>query len=418
MIGQIIKKQFLLLWRSPVELLLLLALPVVLIVILGSALGNFMDGDSPGMHAKVAMIEHSSEREQFEKFKRDFKTDLGLTEDTVANIEKRLPIQMLKTIFHTKGISKMMELKEVSVEEKSKILQEDTYTAVIEVPEDFSYQYLSYILLDRKQAPQLQLYENEEKQLSAGAIQSIIKSFQQQLTLESLLEEKGMDQNEAALSTISVEGQQKNLEQSKPITAKEYYTVGMAVMNALFVASTIGLIAFRERQSFVFARIILANMSKWTYFTGVLCSAVIFSLIQLLVIYGFAWLIFDVSWDDLTAFILITIAFSISVGGITVLLTAISYRMHSEAVTNLFSSVIVSILALVGGSFFPIGENVQVIELIGNFTPNGSGMSAYLAILRGESIEKIGNHILFLSVFGFAMIMIAAMTFPKRGRMV
>ncbi|AUJ25649.1 hypothetical protein [Virgibacillus dokdonensis] len=211
MIGQIIKKQFLLLWRSPVELLLLLALPVVLIVILGSALGNFMDGDSPGMHVKVAMIEHSSEREQFEKFKRDFETDLGLTEDTVANIEKRLPIQTLKTIFHTKEISKMMELEEISVEEKSKILQEDTYTAVIEVPEDFSYQYLSYILLDRKQAPQLQLYENEEKQLSAGAIQSIIKSFQQQLTLESLLEEKGMEQNEAALSTISVEGQQKIL---------------------------------------------------------------------------------------------------------------------------------------------------------------------------------------------------------------
>ncbi|WP_077702973.1 ABC-2 transporter permease [Virgibacillus dokdonensis] len=418
MIGQIIKKQFLLLWRSPVELLLLLALPVVLIVILGSALGNFMDGDSPGMHAKVAMIEHSSEREQFEKFKRDFETDLGLTEDTVANIEKRLPIQTLKTIFHTKEISKMMELEEISVEEKSKILQEDTYTAVIEVPEDFSYQYLSYILLDRKQAPQLQLYENEEKQLSAGAIQSIIKSFQQQLTLESLLEEKGMEQNEADLSTISVEGQQKNLEQRKSITAKEYYTVGMAVMNALFVASTIGLIAFREKQSFVFARIILANMSKWTYFTGVLCSAVIFSLIQLLVIYGFAWLIFDVTWGDLTAFIVITIAFSIAVGGITVLLTAISYRMHSETVTNLFSSVIVSILALVGGSFFPIGENVQVIELIGNFTPNGSGMSAYLAILRGESIGKIGNHILFLSVFGFAMIMIAAMTFPKRGKMV
>ncbi|WP_181917301.1 ABC transporter permease [Virgibacillus dokdonensis] len=418
MIVQIIKKHFLLLWRSPVELLLLLALPVILIIILGSALGNFMDGDSPGMHAKVALIEHSSEREQFEKFKHDFKTELKLTQETVANVEKRLPIQALKTIFHTKEISKMMELEEISVEEKSKILQDDTYTAVIEVPQDFSYQYLSYTLLDRKKTPQLQLYENEEKQLSAGAIQSIIKSFQQQLTLESLLEEKGMDQNEVALSTISVEGQQKNLEHRKSITAKEYYTVGMAVMNALFVASTIGLIAFREKQSFVFGRIILANMSKWTYFIGVLCSAMTFSLIQLLVIYGFAWLIFDVTWGDFTAFIVITIAFSIAVGGITVLLTAISYRMHSEIVTNLFSSVIVSVLALIGGSFFPIGENAEVIELIGNFTPNGSGMSAYLAVLRGESIGEIGNHILFLTVFGFAMIMIAVMTFPKRGKMV
>ena len=43
MIWQIVKKQGLLLWRNPGQLLLLIGLPIILIAILGTALSSMMD---------------------------------------------------------------------------------------------------------------------------------------------------------------------------------------------------------------------------------------------------------------------------------------------------------------------------------------------------------------------------------------
>ena len=47
MIWQIVKKQGLLLWRNPGQLLLLVGLPVILIAILGTALSSMMEGRGP-----------------------------------------------------------------------------------------------------------------------------------------------------------------------------------------------------------------------------------------------------------------------------------------------------------------------------------------------------------------------------------
>ena len=62
MIWQIVKKQVLMLWRNPQQLLLLIGLPIILIAILGTALSSMMDGQSPEIQVKIALIEHSDEK--------------------------------------------------------------------------------------------------------------------------------------------------------------------------------------------------------------------------------------------------------------------------------------------------------------------------------------------------------------------
>ena len=70
-IWQIVKKQGLLLWRNPQQLLLLIGLPLLLIAILGTALSSMMDGQDPEIEVKVAFIEHEDEKEQVERFLKD-----------------------------------------------------------------------------------------------------------------------------------------------------------------------------------------------------------------------------------------------------------------------------------------------------------------------------------------------------------
>ena len=181
------------------------------------------------------------------------------------------------------------------------------------------------------------------------------------------------------------------INKKEPVSTKSYYGVGMAVMNVLFVASAISGVAFLEKKSHVFDRVILANVSRWVYFFGVFISGAILALLQLLIIFGFSWLVFGVSWPKVTSFMIVTIAMAISVGGISVLLTAINYRLNSEMISNFFSSVLVTLMAFLGGSFFPIGDTSKLIQMLGNVTPNGAGMSAYLAILRGDGLAEISR---------------------------
>ncbi len=71
MIWQIVKKQGLLLWRNPGQLLLLIGLPIILIAILGTALSSMMEGQDPEIEVKVAFIEHEDEKEQVDRFIND-----------------------------------------------------------------------------------------------------------------------------------------------------------------------------------------------------------------------------------------------------------------------------------------------------------------------------------------------------------
>lgn len=100
MIGQLIKKQFLLFMRNRHELLVLLGMPLLLITILGLALGNIMKSDAPGIHAKIALVERGNEQADLQKFVHDLENQDIPPEQKqmMADAAKQmLPVTALKT---------------------------------------------------------------------------------------------------------------------------------------------------------------------------------------------------------------------------------------------------------------------------------------------------------------------------------
>src|SRR5690625_3964459 len=147
-----------------------------------------------------------------------------------------------------------------------------------------------------------------------------------------------LTKNDIVTNMINVNtefGEQTGIGQKQAINSQQYYTVGMAVMNILYIATAISSFAFAEKQSQVFNRVILSNVSRWTYFMGVFISSSLFGFIQLLIIYSFSWLVFGVKWP-IPDFLTVTLCISMAVGGLATLLTSISYRMNSEQMTNFF----------------------------------------------------------------------------------
>lgn len=420
MIGQIVKKQALLLLRNPIQILLLVGLPIILIAILSTALGGMMmSGESPNIHVKLAFVEHGDEEAEIQRFLGELE-DEGMPREAIeemeTGIERMAPVSILKeSVLGSEEVREFVELHEVEASELTEIWDDNSYTAVVEVPENFTYESLEYLVLNKNSQPVLEVSQNDDHQIGPMIVNDILIQFQEQLTLGAFLQKNGIEQDVIQLDEGMFSGETLTLDQKNPIGSQEYYAVGMTVMNVLFIASTIGTIAFMEKKIHVFDRIILGNVSRWEYFIGVLLSGTLFSFIHLLIVYGFSWIVYGVRWPDLISFFTVTASLAIAVGGIAVLLTAISYRFNSEMITNFFAGIIVTLMAVLGGSFFPIGDSSAFIRALGNLTPNGAGMSSYLMILRGDGIAEISHHILFLVLFAIASIVIAAISFPKRG---
>ncbi|MEH7239185.1 ABC transporter permease [Bacillus sp. JJ1562] len=416
MIIPFIKKDLLVLLRNPQELLILVLMPLVLIAILGFALGGVMGSDGASISVKVAFIDHSDEQMEKDAFIEKVKAEELPPEAETALIQgadQLRPIQiLLDEVFGSKELKEIVELEQVEPQKLDEIKNDDSYSAVIEIPENYTFDILSSALLDEPSTAEMKLYKNEGQDISPKIVEDVLVGFQKQLTSMTVIGKAGI-QIEAVNSKNL--GKTETVTEREPINSLQYYSVGMSVMFIMFIASTLSSFAYREKQLQVFNRIILSNTSRWSYLCGIFFSVMVISIIQQAILYGVTSLVFDVVWKDLLGFFLVNLSLCFAIGGVGALLTALNFRIDSEGVSNFFGNVMVAIFAFLGGSFTPIGETSSVIGMLGNFTPNGAGMTALLQLLQGVELSAIDHHIFYLVGFGLVTLTAAVFSFPKRG---
>lgn len=420
MIWQVIKKQALTFMRNRQHLVLLILLPIILITILSFALGGFMDGESVTIEAKIA-ITKAEEDKQIQLFTEEVgKLDIPEQEKEgifLAANQTRI-ISFITDVFQN-NFPDQIEVVMIEKEEVGSTTENDSFTAIIDVPENFTYDLLRYLYLEEGELPSLTLSVHEEKQLGSSMVKHILAEIEEQLALFTYTANEGVQVAALMPENFSVESSIRSLNKANPkITSKEYYTFSMAVMNVLFIAATIGAYAYQEKETHVFDRIILSNASPWKYFFGIYVSTTIFAFLQLTIIFTAAKLIFNVDFYNSLGVFVVTLALSSAVGGLSLILTALSFRFNSIVLINYFQSIIVTAFAFVGGSFFPVGGFSEFIGKLGDLTPNGASLSAYLHIIRGADpfTGEVLGHLLYLIVFSTAILVIAVLCFPKRGQ--
>jgi ABC-2 type transport system permease protein len=421
MIGSFIKKQFLLFMRNPHELLILLGMPFVLITILGFALGNVMDGDTPKIHAKIAFVDHGDEQADVQKFVHELES-MKLPDNQKKMMVNAAKNTLLVTMFQkdvlgSKDLKPYIKVVTVQPSDLQNIRKDDSYTAIIEVPKQFTYLLLKHVLLGEKQAPRISFYVNQGKEITSQFIEDVVVGFQQRYSTFSVLGKSGLINGSFEMPRIDVQGKVETVTKKEPIHAVTYYMVGMSVMFALYIASHVGSYAFNEKQLHVFDRILLADVSKWSYMMGIFLSAVLLTFLQLNILYGITSFMYHIRWFDLVSFVFVTLAFSLAVGGLAVLLTALNFRVNSEQVSRFFQTTVVTLFSLLGGSFFPSSQLSDLINTLGNLTPNGSAMSAYLKLLQGYELTEVTHSIVYLCMFSLVMAVAAVWVFPKRGNL-
>ncbi|WP_017473555.1 ABC transporter permease [Amphibacillus jilinensis] len=417
-----LKKDFLTISRDRSEVLVLLVMPFVLIAILGFALGGINQENQGIAEIPIALVmsqEFDQELAAFEQRLEQEGFPIEMINQVIESAEAIDPATMLKDLLLTPELEGTINTEiGYQLTEAQQALQDDEIAAIITIPDQFSYQTLSAIYLDEEPKVSIEVLVQDYEQIRSDVIESVVTNFVDQYNFEtSIALATGGEAIETAVNTEGF-GETTYLSTQEPVSAFQYYTIGMAVMFALYVAATVSSNAFKEKETHVFARLMVTGEKPIRYLISKAVSATVLTALQLAILFVLSGVLFQTFANQSFSFWLemsvITLSFALTVGSVATLLTAIALQFNNDAISATFSGGVVTIFAFLGGSFTPVEQISPVIRMLGNWTPNGAVMTAYLQTIQGLSFDAVMPMIYRVLAMSIVFISVAVFIFPKR----
>jgi ABC-2 type transport system permease protein len=180
------------------------------------------------------------------------------------------------------------------------------------------------------------------------------------------------------------------------------YSAGAVAFMFLLFASVHGAVSLLEEQeSGILDRVLAGPGGIGVLVDGKFLYVIGQGFVQVTVIFAVAWLVYDVDVPGhLGAWLLITLAASVSAAGLAMLLaTACSTRRQAQTVAN----TVILVLSALGGSMVPRFLMPEVLKDLGWLTPNTWALEAYSGVFwRGEPVSSVLLPIALLAGVGIA----------------
>lgn len=418
MLSMVLKDVRLLL-RSPGELALLLLMPLVLTGILGFALGGLLGGGAGGesvaleLHATLVLEDDEAAGTQ------EFMAALAQSDAPPAEraglllaAQQLRPQDLLRDVLDSEGLREMLTVAEADRDGAMAALAAGETQLVIVMPAGYTGALLRRMLLDEGPGAELALALGEDAPMLATVIRDVLRGFTRQLNFSTAIGQSGYA--DGRVEIIAPEGGVESLQTAERISLVTYYTFGMAVMFALYVAGAVSSRASTEQENHTYSRIQLSGTGPYTYLAGKFVAAVIIAFAQLLLLLVISNLLLRSLTGRGTEFWLsaaaLTLGLAVAVAGITVLLTALNFRAGNRALSDLFYAMVPMILAMLGGSFFPLEG---VLADIGAWTPNGAATSGLVKAARGMAAASWWPELARMVIMGGLLAVFAARLFPR-----
>ncbi len=416
MLRALVKKDITQLLQDRTELLVLFVMPLVLIAILGFSLGS-QSGSVEGLDIPIAVVDQGSREESLNDLRLHL-ADKGISESEQVGILAAAEqfsiadnlVEQLQGGFDGIFVVTLEDLVQEA------ILSEE-YAAVIELPGTYRLELWNNVFFSDETMPaNLRLLLNEDRSFEAAVVEQVIETYVSQMQVNTVFahqyQEHGQPINETMFEPVNLTVENIGL---KTVTSFDYYAIGMSVMFVLFVASFIGNYAFVERESHVFQRLLLANLSPSLYVFSKWMSGTFIAFIQLTFLFVSSFFLFDVSWGNGLTFLFISFLLSLTIGAFATMITVLNLNMNEPKASSVFATIIVTILAFLGGSFISLQGIDGVISTLGDWTPNGAAMQSYFLAQQGATITDIFSTIYPLFLISSCFLILSIILFPKRG---
>lgn len=427
-----LKKDLKLILRDPPELLLLLVMPLVLIAILGFALGGLLGAGSSGssdatpVHIEAGMVVEDDTAAG----RAAFRQALGASDRQAIERAGLLvgsqsfdPLDILRQFLLDEGLQDLMTVRELAASEAGEQLAAGDLHAVITVPEGFSAALYSRMLLNEGESAALIVELSDDAPLRASIVRELLQGFAAEFSLQTALQqlagERGELPNLQAANVPIVTGSIERIgSDAREVSSFAYYAFGMAVMFMLYLVGNSGTRAYLELANFSFDRIIISNARPISFLLSKAVAAAIVAFAQIMILITVTNLLFGALRGQPLSFWLAAAAIAalaaLAVGALAALVTAVVVSGGNKGIADAFNSVIVFVFALLGGSFVPLGDGL--FARVGEWTPNGAALSALLAAARGADASVWGFGLFKLALMAVIFIGLALVVFPKARR--
>src|SRR6056297_868842 len=377
----------------------IILMPIILTTILSFALsGSFGEAGSDWILniGVVKEYDKNSEENQFE----EFNPDKIFFQDYLGNEE----------------IKKFLSYEVMSKKEGLKKLGNKEISSLVILPKNYMYDMYINTFTNFRNKLEIEVISHPDMNYSGSITRELMKNFNS--IISSIIISKNvyfesvspylssqqigdkipeiLSSNEYKNDEINIE--ERRLDSKNYISSFAYYTVAMLAMFVLFVSSYGGKFILDEKRNNTFQRQIVSGKILQEILLGKFLMMATMVLIQSSVMIGFSKFVFKINWINLPQIILITILSSLMVSSLGLVITVITLKTNNYKASDAFSSGVVQILALFGGSYIPLEIMPKFIGALGKYTPNGALLKAYIKTLEGYGFSNITEHILVLIV--------------------
>ncbi len=368
-------------WKA---LAILIAMPFILISLLGMALGGLWSGESG-----------------ISKF------DVG-----VVNIDQgELASVFIKDVLKSKDMAKMLNVSEVSESEARKSVESGDLAAAVVIPKGFTDKIMS-----GKNAG-MEVLGDPGQEVRAGIIRSIANAYASRLSsvmigaevpvgflmktgavppdqAESVVHQL-VEEAKAASENPQITVAKGSLAKQRELTAIEYYSAGMSVMFLMFGSMYGAFSLLDERRQFTLMRLMSTPTSRLTILGGKLAGIFLIGVLQFSVLVLVTRLVYGVKWGSVPEVAVLTAATVLATTGLAVFISSIGKTRGAVAG---ISELIIQPMAVLGGSMIPLIAFPPWLQAVSRFTINYWAISGFRDLMLGKGIESIVQPVLVLIV--------------------
>lgn len=420
-------------------------MPIILSTILSFALsGSFMDmGDENITKFHIAIVKKYDINEDLYKVNNSLTK--GMIGQNLNNKEKDDLIDAtqelnIEEIFFEKflGNDELKKIIEYRVEDEEtgiSLLKNKKVAAVIILPENFLYDMTINFATPFRNKVGIKVIGNPEYTIGSQVVEGVMTGFVDMISsmiigknvfIEAAFEEgigetafKDMETiiNETAknIENTGVNIDYLKLDGRIPISSFQYYAAAMGTMFMLFAASYGSRTLLEEKDNITYQRMIIAGTSKWKIAAGKFFMVFIFALLQMTIMILYSSLIFKVSWGNIGMVAIINLCTMFSVAGLGTMIAAATFKAGNYKMATVFDSVIIQVMALIGGSFVPFEMLPKFMQKLSILSINGIALKSYLKSMMGYSIGEIKIYLLVLLGLGIVFNFVAVFILKWQG---
>ena len=428
----IIIKDFKTILSDKQAIILTMLMPIILMTILSLALkGSFISSNSLEIERiNIAVVKKYNENSDNIMFEKTLKKVLDIIPD---NLEVNPDKIFFEDFLESKEVSKLLKYTVAGEKDAMELLNKGEVAAVVVLPDKFLYNMKINLITPFRNNVEIKVLTHADKNMAGEIVTSVMEAYADSMSsviigknvlIESVsandLGQSGYDNMEEIMEGMSslMKGISINIENTvvegrESVTSSEYYAVAMMSMFILFAAGQGGRMLLEEKDNQTYQRMVIADISKTHILAGKFFTVFLIASVQILIMIAFSYFALKVKWKDFSSIFIISITSAFAVAGLGILIGSLTYSMGNYKLTNAFENIIIQIMALLGGSFFPLDLLPDAIQKLGFLSLNGVALKAFLKILLGCSIRDISKNILTLAITGTMFTILALIIFNK-----